>query len=132
MEWIASGAHRLRLLEDSATFLLLVSCTPRGYWTGIHSNLFVTLPAVYPPLRHTLHRQACRTRQPGVPASLCPAASAPSARGARLRTCPPLAAAPEPRHTQRPARHSADALPRADPSRPVHTRTLHPLHPLSE
>ena len=30
MELIARCAHRLHLLEDSATSLLLVSCTPRG------------------------------------------------------------------------------------------------------
>ncbi|SRR6266446_369030 len=30
MEWMASCAHRLPLVEDSAASLLLVSCTPRG------------------------------------------------------------------------------------------------------
>src|SRR5260370_257245 len=53
-------------------------------------------------------------------------------RAARARTRPPPAAVPDVGYAQRPARQSADAFLLADPLRPVHMRTLHPLHPLSE
>jgi hypothetical protein len=82
-------------------------------------------------LSGTPHTVKYAARKRRVPAALCPAANAPSSHGVRPPSSAPFAAAPVSGHVQRPARQN-DALPLADPSRPVQRRMRHPFNPLSE
>src|SRR5499426_1336817 len=88
-------------------------------WTSMRSVLLAGTP-------HTVKYAA---RQRRVPEALWSAASAPSSHGVRPPSRAPFVTAPVSGQAQRPARQSADALPLADPSRPVQTRTLPCLAP---
>ena len=82
-------------------------------------------------LAGTPHTLKYAARKRCIPAARCPAANAPSSHGIRPPSSAPFAAAPGSGHVQRPARQN-DALPMADPSRPVQRRTRHPFNSLSE
>jgi hypothetical protein len=74
-------------------------------------------------LASTPHTVKYAARKRRVPAAPGPAASAPSSHGVRPPSRAPCVTAPVSGQAQRPARQSADALPLADPSRPVQRRT---------
>jgi hypothetical protein len=119
------------LVTETADTRIVIGLEGRGN-TGLPhrlSHLHVDVHAVCPPRKHAPHRQLCRTEGPRTRSAGSPAASAPSSHGVRPPSRAPFVTAPVSGHAQRPARQSADALPLADPSRPVQTRTLPSLAP---